>query len=215
MTMNAKEQALDFLIRTAQALAQTFGNSCETLVHDMSMPGHPLVAIFNAHVSGRTIGSTADIFGGDLGAGNPHDYICQDAINTLAVTNTGRYVKSTTIHYRGEGYHYALGVNFDYTGLLPAAATLRELTQTSADLDEHISNQRQLQLDDVFEECVRTIGVPVARMKKQERMQMVSLLMSKKAFDLQKSVTYVADRLGISRYTVYKYIHEVEMAAAE
>lgn len=209
--MTEQECVLDFLVRTAEGIAQTFGTSCEALVHDMSKPGHPIVAIYNPHVSGRQVGSTADIFGGDLGAESSRcNYIHEDAVNTLVVSRTGRYIKSTTIHYQGKGYHYALGVNFDYTALMPSVNMLRELTQTSSELGEHLDNQRRFQLDEVFDECVRSIGKPIDSMKKQDKLQLITLLMSKKVFELQKSVTFVAERLGISRYTVYKYIHEIE-----
>lgn len=50
---NSKKQILDFLMRTAEGLSKMFGHSCETLIHDMSKPGHPIIAIFNGHVSGR------------------------------------------------------------------------------------------------------------------------------------------------------------------
>lgn len=40
-----KEQILDNLKRTAKAISLTFGSSCETLIHDMKAPGHPIVAI--------------------------------------------------------------------------------------------------------------------------------------------------------------------------
>lgn len=211
--MTEQERVLDFLKRTAAGIAQTFGSSCETLIHDMAKPGHPLVAIYNAHVSGRQVGSTADIFGGDLGAeSGEYKYLHEDAINTLVVNRMGRYIKSTTIHYQGEGYHYALGINFDYTALIPSVNVLHELTQTSTELGSHLENQRKLQLDEVFDECVRSIGKPIDSMKKQDKLQLIALLMSKKIFELQKAVTYVAERLGISRYTVYKYIHEIEQS---
>lgn len=209
--MTEQERILDFLKRTAEGISQTFGSSCETLIHDMTKPGHPLVAIYNAHVSGRQIGSTADIFGGDLGPESSGcEYIQEDAINTLVLSRTGRYIKSTTIHYRGKGYHFALGINFDYTALIPSVNILRELTQTSTELGSHLDSQRKLQIDEVFDECVRSIGKPIDEMKKQDKLQLIALLMSKKVFELQKAVTYVADRLNISRYTVYKYIHEIE-----
>lgn len=47
-----KEQALDNLKRTARAIATTFGSTCETLIHDMSKPGYPILTIYNAQVSG-------------------------------------------------------------------------------------------------------------------------------------------------------------------
>lgn len=57
------EEAFEFLDRTAKGIAQMFGSSCETLVHDMSVPDHPILSIYNGHVSGREVGSTMDIMG--------------------------------------------------------------------------------------------------------------------------------------------------------
>ena len=36
-----REEAFEFLDRTARGIAETFGSSCETLVHDMGLPSHP------------------------------------------------------------------------------------------------------------------------------------------------------------------------------
>lgn len=41
------EEAFEFLDRTAKGIAQMFGSSCETLVHDMSVPDHPILSIYN------------------------------------------------------------------------------------------------------------------------------------------------------------------------
>ena len=58
-----RDQAFEFLDRTARGIAEMFGSSCETLVHDMGVPTHPILSIYNNHVSGRTVGSTQDILG--------------------------------------------------------------------------------------------------------------------------------------------------------
>ena len=38
---------------------------------------------------------------------------------------------------------------------------------------------------------------------------MIALLEQNSAFSYRKSVPYVAQHLGVSRYTVYKYLEEV------
>ena len=58
-----RDQAFEFLDRTARGIAEMFGSSCETLVHDMGVPTHPILSIYNGHVSGREVGSTMDIMG--------------------------------------------------------------------------------------------------------------------------------------------------------
>ena len=65
-------------------------------------------------------------------------------------------------------------------------------------------------LEDIFEDCLKTVGKPISSMKKNDKVQLIALLMKNNAFNFQKSVIYIAERLGVSRYTVYKYLHEVE-----
>ena len=60
-----REEAFEFLDRAARGIAEMFGSSCETLVHDMGVPSHPILSIYNGHVSGRAVGSTLDILGTD------------------------------------------------------------------------------------------------------------------------------------------------------
>lgn len=205
--MTEQERILDFLTRTAEAIAQTFGYSCETLIHDMSKPGHPLLAIF--HSQGRPVGSTASVDGGNTPSDANYPFLNEDAINTFAVTENGRYIKSTTVHYRGEGYHYALGINFDYTAILPAVSILQTLTHTDSNLLENVDRQRRMQIDEIFEDCVRSIGTPILNMKKQEKLILIRRLSECNVFKFQKSVSYVAEKLGVSRYSIYKYIHEI------
>ena len=209
---NSKENILDFLTRTAEGIAQMFGHSCETLIHDMSQPGHPIITIFNGHVSGRQAGSTEDIFGDDLisTGDTKHFKLEKDIVNSLAITKSGRYIKSTTFNYIGEDYHYALGINFDYTALGSAMSTLEGLVSIGSDLNEAINDSSNSQLEEIFSDCLAIVGKPVEAMKKNDRIQLIALLMQRNAFSFQKSITYVADQLKVSRYTIYKYCHEIE-----
>lgn len=222
-----KEQILDFMMRTAEGIAQMFGHSCETLIHDMSMPGHPIIAIYNGHVSGRKVGSTADIFGDDLASERKqpqsgreseeesadnlyHFKLETDIVNSLAITKNGRYIKSTTFNYIGADYHYALGINFDYTALGSVMPTLEGLVSIGSDLNDAIKDNGNNQLEEIFKDCLSIVGKTPEAMKKSDRLQLIALLMQRNAFSFQKSITYVAEQLKVSRYTVYKYCHEIE-----
>ena len=46
-------------------------------------------------------------------------------------------------------------------------------------------------------------------MNKKDRLRMIAMLEQKNAFSFRKSVPYVAKHLGVSRYTVYKYLGEL------
>ena len=82
---------------------------------DMGVPTHPILSIYNGHVSGREVGSTLDI----LGTARELDPEARssDQVNLYATTPSGQQIKSSTFHLIGEDYNLALGINFDYTSL--------------------------------------------------------------------------------------------------
>ena len=48
-----QEEAFEFLCRLAQGIASMFGDSCETVVHEMEGERMKNLVIFHGHVSGR------------------------------------------------------------------------------------------------------------------------------------------------------------------
>lgn len=209
-----RDEAFEFLDRTARGIAEMFGSSCETLVHDMGVPTHPILSIYNGHVSGREVGSTMDIMG--IGLELDEQAATTDQVNLAAVTPDGRQTKSSTFHMIGENYNLALGINFDYTSLVFANRILVDLMSAQSDLRSALwqpGDSRQLA--DLFDQCVAVLGKPVEVLSKKERLKVIALLREKNAFSYRKSVPYVAGRLGVSRYTVYKYLEEVGEGQAE
>ncbi len=203
-----REQAFEFLDRTAKGIAETFGSSCETLVHDMSIPTHPILSIYNGHVSGRTVGSTMDILGN--GAELDEEALKTDFVNLYATTPTGQQIKSSTFHLIGEDYNLALGINFDYSSLVFANKILVDLMSADADLKSALWSGSDTGLSDLFDECLSAVGKPVSALTKADRLKIIALLRQKNAFSFQKAVPYTAKRLGVSRYTVYKYLSELD-----
>ena len=52
-------------------------------------------------------------------------------------------------------------------------------------------------------------------LNKKDRMRVITLLEQNNAFSYRKSVPYVAKHLGVSRYTIYKYLGELTDSAGE
>ena len=50
---------------------------------------------------------------------------------------------------------------------------------------------------------------------KADRLKLVALLDQKAPFSFRKSVPYVSRRLGVSRYTIYKYLNETSQHREE
>lgn len=209
-----RDEAFEFLDRTARGIAEMFGPACETLVHDMDDPSHPILSIYNGQVSGRGVGSTMDILGSDkeLDATG----LVTDFVNLYATTPSGQQIKSSTFHLIGDGFNLALGINFDFTSLSFANRTLVGLMSADADLQSAMWTGGAGQLYQIFEECLAALGKPMEELNKKDRIKLVALMDQKNAFSFRKSVPFVASRLKVSRYTVYKYLDELakEKAAA-
>jgi len=208
-----KDEAFEFLDRTARGIAEMFGASCETLVQDMDRPDHPILSIYNGQVSGREVGSTLDILGSD----KLIDAAAQttDFVNLYATTPTGEQIKSSTFHLMGDGFNLALGIDFDFTSLAFANRTLVGLMSADADLQSALWTGGEGRLGEIFTECLTSLGKPADALDKRERMHLIALLDQKNAFSFRKSVPYVAARLKVSRYTVYKYLGELAQQKAE
>ena len=126
-----RDEMLNFLKNEARGISVMFGPNCETIVHDMTRPGHPILAIFNGTVTGREVGSTADIFG-DIGDYDESIYQNKDYINQMVLSRDGRTLKSSTFNIVGEDYHFALGINLDITNMVRAGQMLCKLSVPEA-----------------------------------------------------------------------------------
>ena len=200
-----REEALDFLSRMGAGIAQMFGSACETVIHDMQDKQHRLIAIYNGHVTKRSVGDKLLVLGhkevGDFFLGN-------DFINCEGKTRDGRLIKTSTFHLKGEDYHFAFGINFDYTHLAMAHSALENLIAVGPNIDEAIQTSTDDLLQAIFDECLKTVGKPVALFAKEDRYKMFDLLHAKGAFNIQRGIPLIAEKLNISRHTIYKYMRE-------
>lgn len=205
-----RDEAFSFLDRLARGISEMFGVSCETVIHDFSVPSHPVIAIYNGHISERSLGSTMDL----TGLEQKVDFE-GDVVNLLATTPRGQQVKSTTFSLQGEDYHLALGINYDFTPLVYANRALLDLMRTEVDFRSAVYQNRDTRISELFEQCADRIGKPVREMNKADRLRIVELLAQQDAFSYRRAVPYVASQLGVSRYTIYKYLDEVNAAAED
>lgn len=208
--MNQAE-TFELLCRIAQGIACIFGDNCETLVHEMEGSRVKTVAIYNGHVSGRSAGSTLSIFGKDTELDDDDEVVNlnQDYLNQMVVTPSGKSIKSSTFHVRGEGFHYALGINYDITVMGQMRHVLENITAAAGNLMTAISDDSQASLDTLFDTCHEVLNKPLCKMRKADRVALVSMLREKGFFRMQRSVPYVAERLGVSKYTIYNYLKQL------
>lgn len=213
-THMTRDEAFALFDRIAQGFSLAGGPTCEALVQDISDEGCVVLAIYNGHVSGRRVGSTLSIYGSDTsiedeGAGEPFDPFT-DTNCDEARTADGRRIKSSTWLVRGEGYVLALGVNVDVTEISRAAEILTGLAAVGGSLRDRLMVGEAKVADDadsLMEECLSQLGKPAEALSKMERIELVRLLSARGFFDYQRSAPALAVRLGVSKSTIYNYLH--------
>ena len=205
-----KKEAFDFLDRMARGIAAMFGEQCETIVHEMDGQKVKNLAIYNGHVSGRTTGSTLSIYGRDtmMDEEDPKVNLDLDYVNQMVITSSGKTMKSSTFHFRGEDYHFALGINYDISVMSQMSRIMDGLLRTDATLQTSLFGTGN-SMEEVFESCSEMVKRPFSQMQKADRLTLVSKKKKKGFFQMQRSVPYAAERLGVTKYTIYNYLNEL------
>lgn len=203
------ENVLGFLKRLADGLAVMFGNNCEIVIHDMKNFESSILYIANGHVTDRKIGGKLDILGtkeiDELFRGT-------DLVNYRGESKDNHLIKTSTFHIKGDNYHYAFGINYDYTNMQIVHNVVGDLIRVGESIDVAIDKDVNLErkLTELFNEAIDYVGKPLAFMRKKERVQMIKYLNESGAFSIHKSIPIIAEKMNVSRYTIYNYLKEIE-----
>jgi len=205
-----REKMLDFLKRIADGISVMFGSNCEVVIHDMENDQSSILYITNKHVTERKIGDKLDVLGiteiDELSKGI-------DLVNLKGKSKNNHLLKCSTFHAKGTDYHFALGINYDYTNMLMVQNAVAELTRVGDDInvvagekDENLEKK----LDDLYKKAVDHVGKPIPFMRKRERVEMIKYLQDNGAFSIHKSIPIIAEKMDVSRYTIYNYLREIK-----
>lgn len=207
---------LQFLKQLAAGLAAQFGENCEIVVHDLTSGSieNSIVHIENGHVSGRKPGDgPSEVV---LDALRQKEGTLKDRLAYLTKTDNGRILKSSTIYVKDdEGKpDFILSINYDITNLLALENTLHSITGVSEQEQakekkppHRITHDVNDLLDELIEQSVELVGVPVALMTKDDKVKAINYLNEAGAFLITRSGDKVSKYFGISKYTLYSYVN--------
>lgn len=204
--MNKKE-TLNFLKRLAEGISATFGPDCETVIHDLRSKDEIIVAIYNGHVTGRNVGDKLNLLGvyelEEMENG-------KDFYNCLCKTNDGRLIKSTTVHFKSKDFHYAFGINFDYTKFYDVSKVLSAFMKTGVDVTKVVNeNPNEKMFDEIYREAVMYFAKDPKFMSKEEKLDFIIYIKDHGGFSLKKSVVNLAKNMEVTRFTIYNYLKEL------
>jgi len=215
-------QLLALLSGIAEAFQGSVGRNTEIVVHDLLKPESSIVQIVNGHVSNRRVGQPIivglsddiafDEVVGIKSVGPPNDI--NIVSNYTTHTEDGRALRSSSVMFRDEAGRpvATLCINVDTNPLERLQRDLQGLFAPSLPTPEPTPiNQINLEelVKEIIDSAINSVGAPVSRMKKIEKMAVVAKMHERGLFLLRGSVELVAKHLGTTKFTIYNYLEEI------
>jgi len=208
-------------IPIVKAIAETFGPDCEVLLHDVSNLENSIIAIENGHVTGRKIGSPITDLGlyflkSDLFKNT--DFIA----NYQTESKEGKKLKSTSVFIRDKQKKVIgfLCINYALERLSEVRKMIDDFIVATKGVDKEVSNNERKEeiftdniddlLDRLFIKVKEKIGKPIEKMQKDDKLEVVRYLQKKGVFLVKGNIDKIANKLNVSRYTVYNYLSEIK-----
>ncbi|MDT7508750.1 PAS domain-containing protein [Bifidobacterium sp. H1HS16N] len=237
--------SLQLFVPLVDFLGKILGPKTEVVLQNVRDFSHSVVAIANGNLSGRTIGSPATDLVLHIWRNHEydqHNYLTHHAgytiqghpvvSSTLFVRNSrGRVIGFLCINFDSSAFRQAskelrrASAYLDALGLADPAAVLNDDRAASEESDAETGTGQStrevlsVNTDEVvthnIAEFAAELGIPPARMNRQERLQLITRLDGSGVFLVKGSVDTVARALGISSPSVYRYLHTIRNAAAD
>ena len=200
-------------IPLAHMIAQTIGDDCEVVLHDLENPQQSVVYIVNNRVTGRQVGQSFDHLVPQviLSKKLDHDIVT----NYYFHTADGRLIKSSTALLKDFGGKVvgALWINIDTTKISPHIEWLQSLMPGSEEnaAPAEVSQEELTHVSEIVTDLIDKIigNKDMARLRREEKLELIRFMDQRGIFLLKGAVDQVGSRMGISRVTVYSYIDEV------
>lgn len=205
---------LENYVAVANLIADTFGDHCEVILHDFSRPQNSVVYTRNNVVTNREVGQSfteyfvkevllSRKFNDDLSA------------NYMMEGENGKKIKSSTVLIRNEQNKVigSLCVNIDITYLTGVMTQfmsmlgMEERTPVSDQEVEVLPNVQEI-VNDIID---KTMGSQNAdEMSRDQKIELLRFMNDKGLFLIKGALDQIAERMNISKVTVYSYLDEIK-----
>lgn len=197
-------------ISIANVIAQTFGKHCEVVIHDLSIPQNSVVYTVNNHVTGRKVGQSFEHLIKDVLLSKKFEHDC--TANYVTMTEDGRKIKSSTALIRNSENKVigALCINYDLEHLNNMKSFLDEFMAAEQEetktIVEPFENIMEI-VDDLIDKIIG--NTLVETLKRKDKIELISFMDKKGLFLIKGAVEKAAEKLQISKVTVYSYLDEI------
>ncbi len=197
-----------------EGLAHVLGSRYEVILYDLSHAETSVVAI-GGNVTNREAGGPVTNY--LLQTLRQYGDDAPDCFNCRSELPDGRILRSSVMFVRDGKGHIIGGIciNQDLTDFIVAAKLAQEMTsfEVPAAAENETGESSAHDINEVMESIVKAeleaASKPVSYMQKEDKLAIVERLEEKGIFDVKGSVEHVAERLGVTNFTVYNYLKEV------
>ena len=206
-------------IPIARMIGDTFGTHCEVILHDFSNPQNSVVYTRNNTVTNRQVGeSFTEYFVKEVLLSRKFEDDC--SVNYMMTGSSGQTVKSSTALIRDSGDRVigALCVNIDVTCLANVLSQLSELMgmePPSLSLEKEVEVRPHIKeiVDDIIDQTIGSQDVEL--LSREQKIELIRFMNAKGIFLIKGATDKVADRMNISKVTVYRYLDEIKKGKRE
>lgn len=199
-------------IPVANMLAQTFGKSCEVVIHDLTQPESSVVYVANGTVTGRKEGQSFDHLIRQVLLNKNFKDDC--TVNYVFETEDGKKIKSSSALLRNtEGEVVGmLCINYDLTVSYliqeELSAFLPQPFSYSTTSEDEVLEQDVLTIvDELIDNIIR--NTDVGNLKRKDNLEIIRFMDEKGIFLVKGAIDKVAASMGLSKVTIYSYLDEV------
>lgn len=200
------KETFNVLTRMGDAIAKTFGENCEVVVHDLNNELENTISyIKNGHVSNRKLGDGASAL--VLNAFTHPDIYHEDKLNYI-IRDGDKYIKCSSLFFNvNDTLSYIFAINFDISHLIRTQEAINSLVvhekEEQFDVFPHDVNDM---LDRLIIQSIEKVGKPIDEMNYKEKSIAIKFLSECGAFLIKKAGDKVAEVFGISKYTIYNHM---------
>lgn len=189
-------------------IAALIGEHCEIVLHSLEFLEHSAIYIVNGHNTNRKIGSPIT----DRALKSLH-HMQTDSVSKPYFTRAkgGVLMKSVTIAIRNGKQHVigliCININLDvptsqFLSYFIAPQETNDSVNFASSVEDLVAQTIESTIDEIQSD--RHIA------NNNKNRQIVTTLFEKGIFDIKDSINQVAERLDISRHTVYLYIRQIK-----
>lgn len=202
---------IDMFTRIIKGIAAQFGENCEVVLHDLSLPfDSTIVAIENGNITGRKVGDSSTNLGLEVLKGTQEGI---DRYNYVSKTKDGKILRSTSVYIKDPAGKLcgSICMNFDLTNLISMQNNLNSLINIK-NKEEHLEfftgNVDEL-LDILLKECLEKLGKNIDDLTREDKVAAIKFLDDKGVFLIKKSMEKVASFFNMSKYSIYNYLDDI------